>query len=425
MSESKGSFFRQSAWMVMATVAGGAAMMFVHNLVSKRAGDAAYAEFKTLLSAFYVIAAVGGGFWTLFAQQTAAAVTEQDRRRVAAAARRLGLAILVIWIGIAGILALAQSSLAAHWKLSNPASLWATWLVGLFTLWVSVLRGLVQGRQDFLALGWIAILDGFGRFAAVFVILSFFAGRAAGAMTGAAVGCAGAILVGLWSTRDTLALEPVPVPWRSWLGGFVPLALDAAALQLFQQYDNIFWQGLVPKEAAPEWNLGGRYSPAATIGFGITQFTVPLALVMLPRIARSVATGERSDSLRLTVIATAIMGGVASLACTLFPKLPLQVMFFNKPSNWAASPLVPWFAWGMTVFTLANVYLNDLFARRRFAVVPGIIALAAAYVGTLHWLRPRLLAMPPDEAYRTGVMTLGMFNIALLALAATFSRRKA
>ena len=115
MSESKGSFFRQSAWMVMATVAGGGAMMFVHNLVSKRAGDAAYAEFKTLLSAFYVIAAVGGGLWTLFAQQTAAAVTDQDRRRVAAAARRLGLGILVIWIGIAGILALAQSSLASHW----------------------------------------------------------------------------------------------------------------------------------------------------------------------------------------------------------------------------------------------------------------------------------------------------------------------
>ncbi len=424
MSESKGSFFRQSAWMVMATVAGGGAMMLVHPLVSKKVGKAGYAEFKALLSAFYVIAAVGGGLWTLFAQQQAAAVTEDDSRRVASAARRVGITILLAWIGIAGVLALAQSALVREWKLSNPASLWATWLVGLLTLWGSVLRGLVQGRQNFLSLGWIAILDGFGRFAAVFVILSFLAGRAAGAMTGAAVGTAGAILVGLWGSRDTLASRPARVPWRAWLGGFVPLALNAAALQLFQQYDNMFWQGLVPADRVDDWGLGARYSPAQTIGFGITQFTVPLALVMLPRIARSVAMGERTDMLRLTLVATATMGGLASLVCTLFPRLPLQVMFYNNPANWVASPLVPWFAWGMTVFTLANVLLNDLFARRRFAVVPGVMVLAAAYVGTLQWLKPRLLALPIEEAYRTGVGTLCAFNLALLALAAVFSRRR-
>ena len=60
--------------MVLATVAGGAAMMLVHTFVSKRCGDRAYAEFKALLSSFYVIAAVGGGLWMLFGQQTAAAV---------------------------------------------------------------------------------------------------------------------------------------------------------------------------------------------------------------------------------------------------------------------------------------------------------------------------------------------------------------
>ena len=80
MSESKqNSFFRQSAWMVVATVASGMAMMLVHNLFAKRAGKIAYAEFKALFSSFYVIAAIGGGLWTLFAQQTAA---RSEERRV-------------------------------------------------------------------------------------------------------------------------------------------------------------------------------------------------------------------------------------------------------------------------------------------------------------------------------------------------------
>ncbi len=424
MSDSKGSFFRNSAWMVLATVLGGAAMMLVHNVVSKRGGAEAYAEFKTLLSSFYVIAAVGGGLWTLFAQQQAAAVTEAEMRRVAGAARRVGLVILLLWIGVAVVLWIGQAGLVRLWKLSNPASLWATWLLGLLTLWVSVLKGLVQGRQNFLVLGWIAILDGLGRFGAVLLILTLFAGQAAGAMVGAAVGCAGAVAVGLWAVRGTLSLKPEPVPWRAWLGGFVPLALNAAALQLFQQYDNMFWKALIPADRLDDWNLGERYSPAQTVGFGITQFTVPLALVMLPRIARSAAKGERSDTLRLAVISVGVLGGLAALGCTILPRLPLQVMFFNKPENWAAAPLVPWFAWGMTAFTLSNLFLNDQFARRRFAVVPGVILLAAAYVITLHLLRPRLLSMPVADAYCLGVQTLGGFNLALLALAAVFSRRR-
>jgi peptidoglycan biosynthesis protein MviN/MurJ (putative lipid II flippase) len=142
---------------------------------------------------------------------------------------------------------------------------------------------------------------------------------------------------------------------------------------VFQQYDNMFWQAAIPAADLSAWNLGARYSPAQTVGFGLTQFTVPLALVMMPRLARSAAMGEASNSLKLTVLCTAAMGGGAALACTILPRLPLQVMFFNKPENWAAAPLVPWFAWAMTFFTLANVFLNDLFARRRFGVVAVIV----------------------------------------------------
>ncbi len=422
MSESKQSFARQGAWMVLATVAGGAAMMLVHTFVSKRCGDQAYAEFKALLSSFYVIAAVGGGLWMLFGQQTAAAVTEPLLCGVASAARRAFAVILGLWLVVAVVLFLFQQDLVVLWKLSGPGGLWATWVLGLLTLWVSVVRGLVQGRQNFTALGWLTILDGLGRFATVFALVSLFSGGAAGAIAGAALGCAGALTVGVWGAREVLRLPPGKIDGSVWRTGFVPLAINAAAAQVFQQYDNMFWQAAVPVADIASWNLGARYSPAQTIGFGLTQFTVPLALVMLPRIARSAATGEKSDSLKLTLLATALMGGGAALACTILPKLPLQVMFFNKPANWVASPLVPWFAWAMTFFTLANVLLSDLFARRRFGVVAGIVVLAVAYVATLQGLKPHLLQMDPANAYRTGVQVLCGFTAAMLAVTAAFVR---
>lgn len=405
------SFARQSAWMMAATLASGMAMMLVHTFVSKRCGPRAYAEFKTLLSTFYVVAAVGGGFWMLFGQRTAAAITDSQRMAVASSARRAVGLILGLGALAAGALYQFQADLVALWKLSSAWGLWATWLLGVLTLWVSVARGMVQGRQAFGVLGWMAILDGLGRFGMVVLLVLMLGGGAASVIGGAVLGCGAALVVGLWSARDVWMLRSSRADEAGKgagmrLEGLLPLSLNAAALQMFQQYDNLFWQGAIPAEVFAAWNLGATYSPAQTVGFAITQLTVPLALVMMPRVARSAARGEKSDTLKLALICTGGMGVIAASVCSIFPQLPLRIMFFNRPENWAASPLVPWFAWAMVLFTVANVLLNDLFARRRLGVVAAVVAVSVAYIAVLNAIRPHLLTLAPADAYRTALMVL-------------------
>jgi O-antigen/teichoic acid export membrane protein len=423
MSDTKASFFKQSAWMVMATVGGGVGMVLVHNLVRGRCGADAYAEFKALLSSFYVVAAAAGGCWTLFAQQSAAAIDDAATRNVSAAARRVSVAIFWIGILLALLLFATQSKLVALWKLQNPISVWPTMLLAVLTLWVGVVRGLLQGRQNFFGLGWVAILDGIGRFASVAIIVTVFGGLAAGAMTGAVLGCVAALLVGVFALRDFIHAPGGEFRWKPWLRSFFPLAFSAGALQLIQQFDNMFWQAVIPESALETWKIGARFSPAQTVGFGITQFTVPLAMVMLPRIARSSAKGEASDALRLTVLCTAGMGGLAALGCTLFPVLPLQVMFFKTPDNWQAAPLVPWFAWAMVCFTLANVVYSDQFARTRYEGVPVIVGISAAYAATLWLMKGYFLASDPMVAFRTGVQILGGYCLLLLLSGLWFSKK--
>lgn len=423
MNDSKSSFFKQSIWMVLATVGGGVGMVLVHSLVRGRCGAEAYAEFKALLSSFYVVAAAAGGFWTLFAQQSAAAIDLPAQQRVAAAARRISMAILWIGIALALILFTIQGRLVNLWKLTNPLSVWPTLALAVLTLWVGVIRGMLQGNQNFFALGWVSILDGIGRLVSVGAIVILFHGLAAGAMTGAVLGCVGALVVGLFALRGIFRLQGGHFEWRPWLRSFIPLAFSAGALQMIQQFDNMFWQAIVPADALEKWGIGARFSPAQTVGFGITQFTVPLALVMLPRVAKSAAKGESSDALRLTVLCTAALGGAAAIGCTLFPSLPLQVMFFKTPDLWQAAPLVPWFAWAMVCFTLANVVYSDHFARMRYDGVPVIVGVAIAYAGTLWVLRSTLLGMEPIVAYRTGVQILGAYCFLLLLTGWYFTRR--
>jgi len=411
-SEARG-FVRQGAWMVAASLSGGLAMMLVHTWVSKACGGAAYAEFKTLLSTFYAVAAVGGGLWLSFGQRTAAAVTEEEVAAVAWSARQTLGAIGLAWVGLAVVLWMVQGRLMEAWKLSGTSGLWATWLLGLLTLWLSVLRGVVQGRQSFGTLGGVAILDGVGRLVAVLVLVTWWRATATGAVMGAVAGSAMAMGAAAWGARDVLARRGGGSAGVGWAGAAV-LALQAAALQVFQQYDNLFWASAIPGSALEAWSLGTSYSPAHTVGFGITQFTVPLVLVMLPRVARASALGEGSDTLRLTLWCTAGMGGLAALACTVAPRLPLQVMFFNNPTNWAAAPLVPWFAWGMVLFTLSNVVLNDLVARGKVQVAWLVMVVAVGYVAALGWLRAGWVMLPPMEAYRSGVQVLCAATATLL-----------
>jgi O-antigen/teichoic acid export membrane protein len=148
----------------------------------------------------------------------------------------------------------------------------------------------------------------------------------------------------------------------------------------------------------------------------MTQFTVPLAMVMFPKIARSFARAEKSDALRLALIGTAILGSLAALAATLLPELPLRILFFRTPANWAAAPLVPWCAWAMLSFALANVLASDRLARADFRFVPWALGWTALFLGTLAWVKPQFAHLEPLAAYRLVIAIVGGFNLGLLGL---------
>jgi O-antigen/teichoic acid export membrane protein len=166
--------------------------------------------------------------------------------------------------------------------------------------------------------------------------------------------------------------------------------------------------------------VGSRYSPGAQIGFALSQFTVPLALVMFPKVARSAAGGDGHQAFRWTLIATASLGGLAALGCTLLPWLPVKILLPGIPTELSA-PLVPWFVWGMLAFTLANVLFSDRMAHGDFRFVPGALVLAAAYGVSLWGFQDTLLQGSPAEGLLRVVQRLVFFNAALLVWAVLVS----
>ena len=154
----------------------------------------------------------------------------------------------------------------------------------------------------------------------------------------------------------------------------------------------------------------GLYAAAGMIGRALVFFTIPLTYVMFPKIVHSAARADKTSVLGQALGATALLGGLAALGCTVVPWLPLRLVYDR--SFLVIAPLVPWFAWCMLPLTLANVLINNLMARARYEAVPWLVVVATGYAAAL---------MTFNGTFETVVKTLGVFGLILLSVSAWFT----
>jgi O-antigen/teichoic acid export membrane protein len=407
--------------MVVATVAGGVFMSAVHVVVNKPMVPSEYAVFSTLLRVFLLMGFPAAGLQVVFAQQAAAAVSERQERMLSQTTRSVLRATFLIWLVVAVIVFLFRNSIVATMKISNPAALWVTLFLGLASLWAPVLKGILQGRQNFAGLGWVLILDGVGRFAAIVLIVQL-GGQAAGGMTGALIGQIVSFSVAAALVWKVIIGPGAPFVWRPWLQRVVPLTFGTGVVLFMANADVIYVQSLFSKEQSP------LYMAPAMIGLALVAFTTPMTSVMFPKIVQSAARTEKTNALGQALAATALLGGLAAIACTLLPWLPLRIIYFRNSDYWVSAPLVPWFAWSLLPLILANVLMGNLLARERFRVVPWALLVALGYGAALAALKGRITALTGAEVfqgYKIVIGTLGAFSWLLLLVAVwcTFSRK--
>jgi O-antigen/teichoic acid export membrane protein len=214
-AESRKAFFKQSGWMVIATTAGGVFMTAVHSVAAKMPTEE-YTVFFVLLRCLIVLGIPTAGLQTVFAQQAAAVVTESEKQKLRRTTRSVLASLFVGWAVLCCATFFEQNAIIGVLKMKNSRALWVTMFVVLTSLVLPVFRGILQGEQNFLGMGWVAIFDGVGRFLAIALIVLVLHGEAAGAMGGAVLGQIAALSFSLWWTRDLLTGIASSFHWREW-----------------------------------------------------------------------------------------------------------------------------------------------------------------------------------------------------------------
>ncbi len=397
----RATFFRQSGWLMIAAMASGALMWGVHFLAKKIPAS----EYGTLITLFSVVGLIPTiPFQMVFTHQTAAGLAKNQERQLTSMIRASWSGIFLFWLAAAAGVFIFRNQIAANWHLANPLALWVTMAVILFSLWMPMFQGVMQGQQNFRWLGWSNIFAGVFRLsAAVFIVLALN-GQATGIMLGVFLGFLAATLVGIWQTRALWLEKSEPFNRRDFLREVVPLLLGFAATQFLFCADTSFIDSYFGAEkTAP-------YGAAGTLSRALLWLVLPLAAVMFPKIVHSTAKSEKSNLLGLVLLGTGVLVGVGVLCLWILGPLVVKIVY---PPEYVQQTLaiLPWYAGAMVPLALANVLVNDLLGRGKFRIVPWLVLLAVAYGIALTRFHASFVMV---------LQTLCVFNLLLFAICAWF-----
>ena len=401
------AFFRQSGWLMIATIIAGIMSYGVHPL-AKKISETEYGIFVTMLMVTACIPTMP--LQMVFAQQTAGALATNRRRQLAGMIRLGWLGTFVLWAAAALLVLVFQKQIAERWQLSSLSVLWVTMGVVLMNLWMPVFSGVLQGRQDFFWLGWAAIVSGFGRIAVAAVIVLAFAGGATGMMFGALGGLGTWAAIAIWRSRDLWMAKPEPFDGRGLFKQVAPLLLGFAACQFLFTTDTMFVKSFFPHED----KAMAAYGAAGTLCRGLLWVVLPLAAVMFPKIVQASAKSEKTNLLGIVLLGTAVLAICGATGVCIVGPFVVKLIYTPDYVE-ATTRLLPWYAGAMIPLALANVLVNDLMARARYKVVPPMVLLAVAYGFTLPFMLGKFHSM------EVALQTLGTFNLLLLGICALFS----
>jgi O-antigen/teichoic acid export membrane protein len=391
---------------MIANIAGGVMTLGVHPL-NKHISDAEYTAFGFLLVVVGCLPTVP--LQMVFAQQSALALATGRERQLSGMIRLAWLWTTIVWLVGAITVFVFKSEIVQRWQLPGTAGLLITLPLLLVSLWSPMFSGKLQGRQDFFWLGWSSILSGVARLGIAAVLVLALGYGAAGMMAGALIGITLSACIGIWRTRDLWMLRPEKFDTRSLLAQMIPLVLGFGACQFMFTSDTMYAKAYFsPDDMKP-------YVAAGTLSRGLLWLVMPLAAVMFPKLVQSSAKGQKSDLFGLVVVGTAVISLCGMFGLWFLGWIPVRILY-NARDVAGTTALIPWYAGAMVPLAMANVMVNNLMARSRFAVVPWMLGLAIAFAFTLPWILNR----HPGHI-EVVLQTLGVFNLFLFLICAWFT----
>src|ERR1700744_1377954 len=231
------AFFRQSGWLMIAAIVGGAMSYGVH-LLNKVMTQEEYSAFGVLLTLVGSVPTMP--LQMVFAQQAAETLATGRERQLSYMVRLAWLWTSVLWLIGLVPMCLFHKQIVAGWHLPHESGLWIAMAALLLSLWSPLFSGLLQGRQDFFWLRWASIFHGALRLGGAAVLVMALALGSTGMIAGLLMGIILTAGIAMGRTRDLWSLPVEKFDTKKMLAQVIPLFLGFGACQFMFTADTMF-----------------------------------------------------------------------------------------------------------------------------------------------------------------------------------------
>jgi O-antigen/teichoic acid export membrane protein len=319
------------------------------------------------------------------------------------------------------LLLVAIPVLAAGILFSNPLALFfqlparnviiLTLAVLALSFLMPIFSGALQGIQAF---GWAAISGacwGVIRLVAGGALVYFVAAVAHSALVGQGLGVIASAAVGmtgLWIVLKGAPASDQPLPGTH--SYFLSTLLVLACFAFIMNADIL----IVKHYFTPDQS--GLFARAGTIGRTIIFLPMPIAMALFPK---SVSNGAMSDQhgklLGKSLFYTALIIVPGILFCTIYPQVPLGILYHDWAPTTSMCRLLRCTIWAMTPLSLAYIIMNFELAQNRFLITMPLVMCVAGYLaGVMIW---------HTSVFQIVAMLATVSALTLLALALCLPRR--
>ena len=400
--EHKGTFFRQSGWLMIANLVAGVLMWGVHVVAGKTLSEADYGTMVKMFAVTILIPVLP--LQSVFARETAAALALGQTQSLAGLIRKTMVVVCGFWLVALAVMLCFEQDIITGWKVAQPAALWLLAFTVLGMMVMPLFFGALQGSQNFLWLGGAMMINGASRLLLVALLIFLAAKTAAGVMVGVSVSVAVTVAAAMWSSRSLWAGPTAPFEWRKLLPQMIPALIGFTACQFIFSADTIFVGVFFPADDT------GYYAAAGTLSRALIWLVLPLATVMFPKLVHSAAKSEKSNLLGLTLASTLGLAVIGALGLVVLG--PFVVKLIYKPTYLeVVKDILPWYAAAMIPLSVANVLVNNLLAKSDLRAVPWLAAVAIGYGIALNAWHPSLKSV---------LQLLGGFTCLLFVVCALF-----
>lgn len=367
--------FEEEGFLVGVVLVGNVGNFVFHIYMSRNLGADGYGALTALLSLLYVLSIPTMTIQASLAQFIAAhaAVDERGVARAYFSGGLRRMAALGAVVAVALLAAARPVSAYLHVADSRPVTLLAL-LLGLSLLAPVYWAGL-QGLRLFHALGGCMLLSlGIKCGAGIGMVML------GGAVPSVLLALVLAVVVGMLVARPYIrhGWQAAPAPatppqFRPLFVYAVPVSLGFLALAPYANLDIILARHYLPAVDA------GHYASTMILGKAFLFLPVGIVLALFPNVAHAVARDEDPRTLLWPALGLgAVLSLAGALVCVLIPGLLARLLI--RSAEPAILPLIRAVGFAMTPAGLGTILLQYHLARKHWAAVPGILAVAAAFL---------------------------------------------